>query len=92
MHWKEKAQDCAETASSEKILGLLVNKPGRLFILTKKVFKMDEIEEGEAHNLEYQRIEEVFEDKDSNIFDTILFNGPIDSVKTKLKLLKYKGT
>ena len=53
---------------------------------------MVEVEEVEVQNLEYQRIEEVFEDKDSNIFDTILFNGPIDSVKTKLKLLKYKGT
>ena len=75
-----------------QILGPLVKKMGRLFILTKKVFKMVEVEEVEAQNLEYQRIEEVFEDKDSNILDTILLNGPIDAVKTKLKLLKDQVT
>ena len=42
--------------------------------------------------MEYQRIEEVFEDKDSKVFDTILLNGPIDSVKMKLKVLKEQGT
>ena len=42
--------------------------------------------------MEYQRIEKVFEDKESNIFDTILLNGPIDFVKTKLKPLKDQGT
>ena len=75
-----------------QILGLLVEKPGRLFILTKKVFKMVEVEEVEAQNPEYQRIEEVFEDKDSDCFDTILLNGTIDSIKPKLKLIKDQGT
>ena len=49
---------------------------------------MVEVEEVETRNLEYHRIEEAFEDKGSDIFDTILLNGPIDAVKTKLKLLK----
>ena len=53
---------------------------------------MAQVKEVEAQNHEYQRIEEVFEDKDSDIFDTILLNGPIDVVKTKLKLLKDQGT
>ena len=50
------------------------------------------VEEVETHNLEYHRIEDVFEDKDLDIFDTILLNGPIYSIKTKLKLLKDQGT
>ena len=49
---------------------------------------MVEVEEVEALNLEYQNIEELFEDKESEIFDTILLNGPIEAVKNKLKLLK----
>ena len=53
---------------------------------------MVEVEEVEVQNLEYQRIKEVFEDKDSDCFDTILLNGTIDSVKPKLKLLKDQGT
>ena len=53
---------------------------------------MTKVEEVEALNLEYQNIEELFEDKDSEIFDTILLNGPIEAVKNKLKLLKDQGT
>ena len=41
--------------------------------------------------LEYQKIEELFEDKDLEIFDTILLNGPIKAVKNKLKLLRTRG-
>ena len=88
MHWKAKAQDYSEAVDSDKILGPLVNRLGRLLIPTEQVFKMVELGEVEALNLEYQRIEELFEDKDSNIFDTIFLNGPIDYVKTKLKILK----
>ena len=47
---------------------------------------MAQVEGVEAQNWEYQRIEEVFYDKDSYIFDTIFLNGPIYSAKTKLKL------
>ena len=53
---------------------------------------MTQVEEVESLNLEYQKIEELFEDKDAEVFDTILLNGPIDSVKQKLKLLKDQGT
>ena len=53
---------------------------------------MVEVEEVEALNLEYQKIEEKFEDKDSEIFDTILLNGCIEAVKNNLKLLKDQGT
>ena len=52
---------------------------------------MDEIEEVEVLNLEYQKIEELFEDKDSKTFDIILLNGPIEALKNKLKLLKHQG-
>ena len=45
---------------------------------------MDEVEEVESMNLEYQNIKDLFEDKDSEIFDTILLNGPIEAVKNKL--------
>ena len=53
---------------------------------------MDEVEEVETVKLEYQNIEELFEDKDSEIFDTIMLNRPIEAVKNKLKLLKDQGT
>ena len=53
---------------------------------------MDEVEEVESLNLKYHKIEELFEDKDSKIFDNILLNGPIEVVKNKLKLLKDQGT
>ena len=52
---------------------------------------MDEVEEVEVWNLEYQRIEDIFEDKYLEIFDTILLNGPIKSVKTESRLLKDQG-
>ena len=52
---------------------------------------MVEVEEVEALNLYYHNIEELFEDKYSEIFDTILLNGPIEDLKNKLKLLKDQG-
>ena len=52
---------------------------------------MEKVEDLEALNLEYQKIYELFEDKDSEIFDTILLNGPIEAVKNKLKLIKDQG-
>ena len=42
--------------------------------------------------MEYQKIEEVFEDKYYEVFDTILSIGLVDLVKTKLKFLKEQGT
>ena len=57
-----------------------------------KVYKMDEVEGLADQNLEYEKIKELFEDKDSKIFDTILLNGPIEIVKNKLNLLRDQGT
>ena len=42
---------------------------------------MAQVESVEAQNLEYQKVEELFEDRDSEVFYTIMFNGPIDVVK-----------
>ena len=53
-----------------------------------KVYNMDEVEGLADQNLEYQKIEKLFEDRDSDIFDTILLNGPIKTMKKKLKLLR----
>ena len=89
---KSKGQGLCRIVQLKQISKPLVEKPSRIFIPTKQVFKMVEVEEVEVQNLEYHRIEEVFEDKESDIFDTILLNGPIDSVKAKLKPLKDQGT
>ena len=40
---------------------------------------------------EYQKIEEVFEDKDCEIFDTILSINLIDLLKNKLRVVKDQG-
>ena len=42
---------------------------------------MAQVENVEAQNLEYQKVEELFEDIDVEVFDTILLNGPIAIVK-----------
>ena len=47
---------------------------------------MDDVEGLDDQNLEYHKIKELFEDRDSDIFDTILLNGPIETIKKKLKL------
>ena len=90
MHRKVKVQDCVETTNLDKYSDHLSrNQVGYLFPLRK--YLMAEVEEVEVHTLEYHRIEEVFEDKDSEVFDTILLNGSIDLVKIKLKVLKDQG-
>ena len=53
---------------------------------------MAQVENVEALSLEYHKIEELFEDTEAKVFDTIFLNGPIDTVKQKLKILKYQGT
>ena len=52
---------------------------------------MAKVEELTTQNLEYQNIEELFKDKDSEVFDTILLNGPVETVQNKLKLLRDQG-
>ena len=42
----------------------------------------------EAQN---QKIEEFLEEKDSEIFDTILLNDTVKATKNKLKILKDQG-
>ena len=49
---------------------------------------MAEVEGLADQNLEYQKIEELFDNRESDIFDTILLNGSIKTVKNKLKLLR----
>ena len=53
---------------------------------------MDSVEGVEAQALEYQKIEEVFEDKYCEVFDTLLWVGSVDQLKSKLKVLKDQGT
>ena len=52
---------------------------------------MAQVEDVESLNLEYQKNEELFEDKDAEVFDMVLLNGPINVVKQKLKLIKDQG-
>ena len=46
----------------------------------------------EVRDLEYHKVEEAFEDRDVEVFDTLMLNGPIGEVKEKLRLLTEKGT
>ena len=46
----------------------------------------------ETRGLEYQNIEEMLDDRNSDVFDPILLNGPIEAVKQKLNLLRDRGT
>ena len=46
---------------------------------------MAEVEDLEVQNLEYHKIEESFEDKDSEIFDTILLNDTIETTQKKIQ-------
>ena len=39
VHWKAKAKECVEADASDKILGPLVNKLGRLLVFIEQVFK-----------------------------------------------------
>ena len=57
-----------------------------------EVYNMAKVEVLSDQNLEYEKIEEFFEDRDSEIFNTILLNGPIEIVKNKRKLLRDQGT
>ena len=70
----------------------LVKWLGKLFSSHQRLFKMDSVEGVEAQALEYQKIEEVFEDKYCEVFDTILSVGSVEHVKNKLKVLKDQGT
>ena len=45
----------------------------------------------EMEDFEVQNVEEFLEDKDSEIFDTILLNDNVETAKNKLKILKDWG-
>ena len=59
---------------------------------SKQVYNVAKVEELEVQNLEYQKNEELYDDKDSEVFDTILLNGPIEFINKKIKILKDTGT
>ena len=42
--------------------------------------------------MEYQKIEEVFEYRDSEVFDTLLYFGSVNQLKTKIKTFEDQGT
>ena len=52
---------------------------------------MAQVEKVDAQSLEYHKIEDLFLDRDAEVFDTMLLNGPVDTVKQKLMFLKYQG-
>ena len=49
---------------------------------------MAEVEDLQVQSLEYHNAEESLEDKDSDIFDTILLNYGVEATKRKLKTLQ----
>ena len=58
---------------------------------------MDEIEvvevvDSENLGVSCQKVEESFEDKNVEVFDTILLNETIEMAKNKLKILKDQGS
>ena len=55
--------------------------------------KMDEIKVVEVANNEelgvsYRRVEEIFDDKNAEVLDTILLNETIETTKNKFKIIK----
>ena len=80
MHWKTKAKINVEESNSYGVLCPLFKTTGGPLSLLK-LYKMAQVENVEAQNLEYQKVEELFEDIDVEVFDTILLNGPIAIVK-----------
>ena len=62
------------------------------FLPTIDYLKMDSGGEIEAQALEYQKIEEVFENRDIDIFYTLLYFCSVNQLKTKIKTFEYQGT
>ena len=53
---------------------------------------MAEVEDSKVQSLKYQNVEDALEDKDFEIFDTILLNDNVETSKIKLKILQDEGT
>ena len=87
LHQKMKATTVQKHPKLYVVLGPLGNISGRPLLLLK-IYKMAQVEGVEAQSLVQKGVEEVFKDRDTDVFYTILLNGPIDDVKQKLKLLK----
>ena len=62
-----------------------------MFISLLNWFFMAKVEDLEVQSLEYQNVEEALEDKESEIFDTILLNDNVEAIKRKLKILQDHG-
>ena len=45
----------------------------------------------ETQGLEYQKVEELLDDRNDDFFDLVLLNGLIEAVKQKLNLLRDQG-
>ena len=45
----------------------------------------------EIQGLEYQKVEEVLDDRNADVFDLVLLNGPIEAMKQKLNLIRDLG-
>ena len=45
----------------------------------------------ETRGLDYQKVEELLEDRNADVFDPILLNGPIEAMKKNLNLLRDQG-
>ena len=50
-----------------------------------------EVEDSQELGVSCQKVEESFEDKNAEVFDTILLNETIETAKNKLKLIKDQG-
>ena len=42
----------------------------------------------ETQGLKYQKVEELLDDRNADVFDPVLLNGPIEVVKQKWNLLR----
>ena len=45
----------------------------------------------ETRGLEYQNVEEMLDDRNADVFDPILLNGPIEAIKQMLNFLRDQG-
>ena len=45
----------------------------------------------ETQGLKNQKVEELLEDRNVDVFDLVMLNGPIDVVKQSLNVIKYHG-
>ena len=91
--------DCVQSASMDESEHH-ANWQGRhpeTFPVFLKMDNIDDIEvvevaDNEELGVSYQKDEKRFEDKNVEIYDTILMNETIETAKNKLKILKGRGS